>query len=213
MAATDRHRPYDDLLRSVRTSIRYNTERRRFFDKWYRVTMFMGLIFASATTVALVQKITLTSGMSSIALGVSIATTLLFAFERTVGFQEKARDFNDLVKLFNRLEASMRQVERDEVKHEDIARWTAERLSIEDGERPVKRVLAVIAHNDEVMATDGLDKNNIYYIGPFARFFRHFAHGRQTFDTLAELEEAREAKRQKGRQERPNKTLPEATTV
>ena len=141
---------FHELLFDVRRSIRYHSRRQAFFERADRCTDFMLLLLGSGAVALALQDhktYTLAAGF-----GVAFISTVKLVF--TFGFN--AGRHTQFVKDFTRLEKRLHADASDET----IAAVTQERLDIEAGEPPVKRVLDVICHN-ELLAAMGYDAKTL----------------------------------------------------
>lgn len=167
---------WDDLLFSVRRSIRYHNRRRMFFDRLHKVTNGIGVVLGSAAVFTALKEI------YPFLTILSAATIALFsAMDLIIGTAQMARLHTDLARRFIVLEKEM--VMADEVSAETLKRLRAERLDIEAEEPPVLHVLNTICHN-ELMRAMGYEEGEMVRIAPIQRalapFFDFQEHRLQT---------------------------------
>lgn len=157
-ANLDRH----NLLWNVRKSQRYHARRMAFFDRWHKVTGFVGVLGASAVFVAMAEHVPVWLATTGAGLVV-----VMSSIDLVVGFSVMARCHNDLRRRFCLLEAAI--AAKPEAKASELARWTEERLNIEADEPPVYVALDLQCDNELRRAT-GRDPE------PLGRFMGLTAH-------------------------------------
>ncbi len=155
--------PTDDwhaLLFGVRRSARYHEKRERFFQRLNRVVLFLNVAFGSAAVVA---------ALSELGHGWIVAFSTLVAaasaLDLAVDTGSRARLHADLRRRFVALESAMIGEEPDAGK---LARFTRERLAIEQDEPPVVRTLDILCHNELVRAL-GYGKQQEHALSPWRR--------------------------------------------
>ena len=132
------------LLFGVRRSVRYHEKRERFFHRLNRVVLFLNVAFGSAAVVAALSEL----GHGWI-VTFSALVAVASALDLAVDTGNRARLHADLRRRFVALESAMIGEEPDQ---ERLARFTRERLAIEQDEPPVLRALDVLCHNELVRA-------------------------------------------------------------
>lgn len=140
------------LLFGVRRSVRYHAERRRFFDRWHRVTMLATIVGGSATIVSVAQQ------RPAIATALAAAVSVAGALDMVIGYAGRAREHHDLVRGFSALERDM--VATLTPTGDDVARCTGRRLDLEAEEPATLRLLDSQCHNDLAYAL-GYDARQI----------------------------------------------------
>jgi hypothetical protein len=135
---------WDALLFGVRRSIRYHLHRRKFFERLGAWTNFL-VIVSGGTVVALAISDGDKKSMPTIISGAIIA--ILSSFDLVIGFSTKARDHHDLVKHFSALEREMTKADDHRTK-QNYATFVNDRLTIEEDEPPMHRVLNMYCHNE-----------------------------------------------------------------
>lgn len=155
----------DDLLFSVRLSIRYHDRRRRFYESMSSFSSFAATVFGSAAAAAFLGN----WGKPWVA-AVALAVAALSALTLVVGPVAKAWRHADLRRRFTELE---RLIVTSDPTTELVADCRAERLSIEADEPPVLRVLATICHNEQSRSM-GYGPDEMIPVGFWQRRFASF---------------------------------------
>ena len=142
---------WHDLLFGVRRSIRYHARRRRHFDRLARTSVFLSLVFGSATFAALLGVISKDQATSQhLAAIFALVVTVVSAVDLVLGSALRARDNHDLEREFSALEREILLAEK--IDAPTLAKLTAKRLEIEEKEEPPLRVLDTLCHNELVRA-------------------------------------------------------------
>jgi hypothetical protein len=150
---------FDELLFSVRRSIRYHVKRQQFFDGLISSTNFCNVVFGSAAVLAFLrgnvpqsQALTTTDWVGVWA---AALVTILSSIELVVGYARKSRQHERLSSRFIELEKKMIFKRNNaEFSDNDLAAMIGERLTIEAEEPPPKLVLDSICHNELCRAED-----------------------------------------------------------
>lgn len=143
MSDKEQHRKkYNDLLFSIRRSVRYHNRRRSFFDRWHHAMTVLSFIGGSGVFFTLLKELgDIYPLMLSAIIVVASAIDLIF------NFTAKARAHHDYARKYF-------EIEKDMIRHgkdfdDNLIRdWTVRRLDIEAEEPPVLHVLNVICHNE-----------------------------------------------------------------
>jgi hypothetical protein len=179
---------WSDLLFGVRRSIRYHTRRRKFFDALSVWSDFF-IIISGGTVVAFAVGEAKKS-VATIILGGIIA--VIGTFDLVIGFSTKARDYHDLVKRFSELEREMTLADASRTK-EKLAAFRNKRLTIEEEEPPILRVLNNYCHN-ELCRAMGKDKKYYvkiaWYQSWLKQWFDVFPSTMETFERIEEQKKA-----------------------
>lgn len=132
---------FDPLLFGIRRSVRYHTRRRRFFERWSRVTNYVAVLFSSAAIYALVDTwgTDWTVGMAALVSGLS-------GLDLVVGTARMAWLHESLARRFVELER--RIIRAGPMTDTRRRQFTAARLRIEADEPPPRRWLDVLCHNE-----------------------------------------------------------------
>jgi hypothetical protein len=155
---------WSDLLFAVRRSIRYHSRRRMFFDRLHTITSAVGVIFGSATILAV-----LTEAGHPYAVLAAAVVTIFSALDLVIGTDRSARLHQDLARQFINLEKRMLSLAADPTA-QDLKYCTGERLDIESDEPPVLRVLDVLCHN-ELCRAMGRERAHMAKVAWYQRLF------------------------------------------
>jgi hypothetical protein len=158
---------WNDLLFSVRRSIRYHSRRCMFFDRLHTITSALGVIFGSATILAV-----LTEEGRQYAVWAAAIVTVFSALDLVIGTDRSARLHQDLARQFIGLEKRMVNL-GDNRTVQDLKDCTGERLDIESDEPPVLRVLDVLCHN-ELCRSMGHNREHMAKVAWYQRLFAQF---------------------------------------
>jgi len=132
---------WDELLFSVRLSIRYHEQRQRFMGNVLNFTLWWGLVMGSASMATVLSTIPAFWTVLPM-----LALTALSAACLAYGVRARAALHDDLRRRFVALESDLRR--RGESA--ETAQWgELKRLRIEADEPPILRVLACMCHNAE----------------------------------------------------------------
>lgn len=131
------------LLFDVRRSARYHSRRRAFYDRCNLFNSWVGVVFGSATVMALLAG--LGTGWAALA---AALVSVVAAFDLVVGTSRQARLHADLARRFIGLE---KKIVAGAVPDDGLlAAWTQERLDIEMEEPPILRVLDALCHREQM---------------------------------------------------------------
>lgn len=158
--------PYSDLLFGVRRSIRYHLRRRRFFDRFNQTCKFLSALFGTATI-----STALSQAGSGILISFAALVTIFSVLDLVVGSAQAARLHEDFVRKFVDLEREIHLTESNNM--ERVLELTNQRLSIEQDEPPILRILDLICHN-EVCRAFGYDERYQVKITWYQRVLCHF---------------------------------------
>jgi len=145
---------WDNLLFSVRRSIRYHSKRAAWFEFWYKFATATAIFFSASSVAALIKQ------WGDVAIAASIFVAFFSTISLVFGWSQKERLHTDLKRKFIELEKNMSKCLNPDSRI--LAEMTAERLSIEEYEPKVVEVLNVICHN-ELCIAQGYGK--IYKVG------------------------------------------------
>lgn len=163
---------YDDLLWGVRRSIRYHSRRRMFFENFNLTANAIGLIFGSATILAVLTQAKQETDSIWWTVIPAALVTLFSSLNLVIGTVRKAQVHHDLVRRFTQLEQDM--VKMDAPNEQMVREISAKRLQIEADEPPVKRIVDILCHN-ELMTATGRDQfsdpDHYYYVGRLQKLF------------------------------------------
>lgn len=154
----------DDLLFSVRRSIRYHNRRRQFFDRLGRFTDIISAISGSGTIVAF-----LSVNFKDCTVYLAGATAIFSSLNLVWDTKGNSRLHHDLARQFLGLE---KRLVAPNITIDDIRKTESDRLEIEAGEPPVLRVLDIICHN-ELSRAMGFDRKEMYQVGLARSLFAH----------------------------------------
>jgi hypothetical protein len=149
---------WNDLLFGVRRSVRYHSRRRMFFDRLHTVTSALGVIFGSATILAV-----LTEAGPRYAVLAAAVVTIFSALDLVIGTDRSARLHQDLAE-----KRMMSLTTAPTAK--DLKDCGGERLDIESDEPPVLRVLDVLCHN-ELCRAMGRERSHMAKVAWYQRLF------------------------------------------
>ena len=157
---------WNALLFGVRSSIRYHTHRRKFFDRLSVCSDFL-IIISGGTVVGFASAGESGHHVWTIVFGAIIA--VIGSFDLVVGFSNKGRDHNDLAREFSSLERQMIAASNQRTE-EKLILFTNQRLEIEENEPPLLLVLNCHCHNELIRAL-GLPENHKVKISIPQSFF------------------------------------------
>lgn len=176
---------YGDEMFHVRRSVKYHDRRKRFFESVMSFALFLG--FVAGPSFVLIGMYTDGSapiqGQEDTAVAVAdwvkyvpaIVTSIVTGWALLAKANIKANLHDRLRSDYIRLRQEMERAKTD-CTEQDVARFTATRTAIEDGEPPVKRVVDAICHN-EVCLSLGVRKITSYVkVQPWHRWFGSFTH-------------------------------------
>ncbi len=175
---------YNELLFSVRLSVRYHERRQRFMANVLNFTLWWSLVMGSASTAAILGAVSDLWKVLPVLL-----LTVLSAGCLAYGVRARAALHDDLRRRFIALEAELR--EKGE-SHETAQQGEIDRLRIELDEPPILRVLACICHNAESRSM-GIPSGEWARISPVQRFLSPFFDWRPNTIKLPEASEAEAA--------------------
>lgn len=159
-----------ELLVGVRVCIRYHDRRRHFFVTAHRFTAATGAIFGTAAMAALFGKVDQSLGLAAAAL-----VTSMSVIDLVIGFSESANLHRDLRRRFVELEQAI-IADHDDARLGELQR---RRLEIEKDEPPVRRALATLVQNEQILSDYPLADAAQYlvHVGWWQRLTAHlFAH-------------------------------------
>jgi len=136
-----------NLLFGLRRSIRYHNRRRSFFDGFQRFTNAVSITLGSAILFIILSDVGTYFAVTSAAI-----VTIFSAINLVASPSQKARLHEDLGRRFMMLERELINREREDFTHEDLRRFTVQRLEIEQEEPPTLYVLDAICHNELLRA-------------------------------------------------------------
>ena len=154
-----------NLTFGVRRSVRYHLRRSHFFDRLNKWITFICALSGTATFATLIGDLDYKWSMTA-ALVVAISSV----FDLVVNTSQCARSHTDLARRFIQLEEKL--VSLNEPTEEALQSLTAERLSIESDEPPVRHVLNCICHNELARAMGYAEEHYV----PISKTQRFFAH-------------------------------------
>ena len=156
---------YNELLFSVRLSIRYHERRQRFMHSVLNFTLWWSLVMGSASTATI-----LGSAPDLLKILPALLLTVLSAGCLAYGVRARAALHDDLRRRFIDLEAQLR---RQGESVDAAQQGELDRLRIEADEPPILRVLACICHNAESKSM-GIPSKEWAKITPVQRFLSPF---------------------------------------
>lgn len=154
------------LLFIIRKSIRYHNARRLFYERLHSLSTAACVIFATATTIAVMANVG-----PYVAAGVAGLVTLVSVLDLVIGTVSKARMHQDLARRHIALEKLI--INKLHPNAFDLTRWEAERLDIQADEPPVKQVLDAIVFN-ELLQAYGAGTSDLIEVKWYQRWFAHF---------------------------------------
>ena len=131
---------------AVAKSIRYHAKMRRFFDRLHQISVAISALTASAA----VATLTVAGGDHRLALWLSAAVALVTTLDLVIGFSERARTYDGLLRRFSDLR--VRLVRNPAPSAAEMRAFMADRLEIEKDEPTERAVLNLICHNEELVA-------------------------------------------------------------
>lgn len=159
------HSPYYEVSFGINRSRRYHAKMQDFYQRWYDYTNVGNALCGAGAFLALF------GGKDSFAAQILIGAVTLFSTVATVlGPAKKARTHSDLVRKFTLLAAEL-------VKREPTPtnlKWAiSQRLKIEEGEPPVRRLIDILAENEEHRAR-GVPESELVPLSSWQRFFGYW---------------------------------------
>lgn len=152
------------LLFEIRKSIRYHTQRKRFFDWLHNTTTFLCAVSGTATIATILGKFD-----QSVSISFALCVTVFSMIDLVIGSPRAARLYDDLARRFIALEKQLMLSEKSLAALDAV---TLQRLNIEAEEPPVLRVLNAVCYN-EVTASLGYSRDKFIRITWFQHLFRH----------------------------------------
>ena len=129
---------------AIRKSIRYHAKRRRFFDNWHYCSNAIAAIGGSSAFAAL------WSGDSThIAIWFSAIVAIATSSDLVIGFSKRSQLYDALLKRFSQL---LNEIILTPHTAENLAKWRATRISIEEDEPTFLTLLVAICENEELLA-------------------------------------------------------------
>ena len=132
---------FNDLLFSVRRSIRYHNRRRSHYDRFRKFNTIISVIGGSAVIAAILGK-----AGSIWPLTFSAIVAISAAIDLVINSSQMARFHHDLARKYFEIEKEM--VSCGQATEDQVINWTERRLTIEAEEPPVLHVLNTICHNE-----------------------------------------------------------------
>lgn len=130
-----------EILWGAQRSQRYNARRTAFYERWNKVTAFVGIVGGTSVFASLGQFFPVWVGSFGAA-----AIVVMSAMDLVAGTGEMARRHNDLRRRYCELEAKIAGTVAP--SQEQIASWCAERLTIESDEPPTYVALDILCENE-----------------------------------------------------------------
>jgi len=152
------------LLFDVRRSVRYHNRRRAFYDRLSIFNSWIGVVFGSATVMALLADL----GQQWAAVAAAVIS-LVAAFDLVIGTAKQARLHSDLARRFIVLEKKI--LAKQSPSAEDLASFTQDRLDIEMEEPPILRVLDALCYREQMRSMDYSKEQLPPPVGFFQRLF------------------------------------------
>ena len=131
---------------AVAKSIRYHAKMRRFFDRLHQISVAISALTASAA----VATLTVAGGDHRLALWLSAGVALVTTLDLVIGFSERARTYDGLLRRFSDLR--VRLVRNPAPSAAEMRAFMADRLEIEKDEPLERAVLNLICNNEELVA-------------------------------------------------------------
>jgi len=160
-------RAYEDLLFSVRRSVRYHHRRQRFFDRLSKLGSLLSALAGSATVASVLADL----GPAWVTT-LAAATAVFGAFELVVGTAKAARLHGDFAREFIALERDL-VLAGPSPSDATIRQIHARRLDIEANEPPPLKVLDAMCHNELARAL-GYPREALADISPLQRVLAQF---------------------------------------
>lgn len=134
---------------AIRKSIRYHAKRRRFFENWHNISNAIAAISGSSAFAALWS-----GDNGHIALTLSAVVAISTSLDLVIGFAKKSSQYDELLKRFSRL---LHETIVCPHTAENLTKWQAERIVIEEDEPTFLALLVAICENEELLARDHKD--------------------------------------------------------
>ncbi len=171
MAEDSTSTPYDDVLFSVRRSVRYHKKRERHFATIDSV-LTTSLLLSGLVTLTVVLGPFDNAHVTSLAGIITLASVLQVVFKP----HDKASGHAELANRFSSLEHDL-VVVGPEIDKAKVRLFGARRIQIEADERPKLEIVDLMAHNDLVRAMGyRKDDGQFVEIPPCMRFWAHYAN-------------------------------------
>ena len=159
---------FDNLLFSVRVSIRYHDHMQKHYIFW-SVLIATAIVIGGGLIVALGTDVSKVTTASLFVLSSSGALVQLFRLH------ERYHSHKNLRQQFQKLSMWLKNVEvTDQITPDNIAEGNKRRTEIEVDEASVLRVLAIVCHNETVIAL-GIKDGRFYQIPWYRRLFCKFS--------------------------------------
>lgn len=153
------------LLFTIRKSVRYHNARRQFYERIHSITAALCVTFGTATTFAAL------SGIGAYwAAGAAAVVTLVSAIDLVVGTSARVRLHHDLARRFIGLEKLI--IHKLHPNALDLRHWEAERLDIQADEPPARHVLDAMVYN-ELLQAYGADADQLIEVRWYQRWLAH----------------------------------------
>lgn len=153
------------LSHAISKSIRYHAKRRRFFDNLHYAVNAIIAVGGSGAFVALWS-----GDKGNIALYIAGIVAVASSLDLVFGFFKRGHIHDDLLKRFSRL---LHDITLMPHTLENLAKWCAERLLIEEEEPTFLALLVAICEN-EVFYAEGHYGEVLEGIGPCRRVLAHW---------------------------------------
>ncbi len=163
---TEINKKFDNLLFSVRRSIRYHLRRRRFFDNVHKTSTFLSALSGTATIAAVLAE-----AGSALTITFAALVAMFSIIDLVVGTARAARLHDDLARKFINLEKAVVSIK--ETTEENLINFISQRLDIEADEPTPLKVLDSICHN-ELLRAMGYDKSEFLDIKWYQRVSAQF---------------------------------------
>jgi hypothetical protein len=154
------------LLFTIRKSIRYHNVRRQFFERLHSITSALCVNFGTATMFALFFN-----AGAYWAAGAAALVTLLSALDLVIGTSTRVRLHHDLARRFIGLEKLI--IHKLHPNALDIRHWEAERLDIQADEPPARQVLDAMIYN-ELLQAYGANAGQLIEVRWYQRWLAQF---------------------------------------
>lgn len=147
---------WHDLCWGVKRSIRYHERRQAYYIRINAASTAISLIFGTSAFGLIVR------GHDAIAMACSLLVAIASLFNLVTKASEMARRHEMLRQRWGTLQSRLETSEQTEALWKELRR---ERLSIENDEPPIQRIVDAMCHNDLLLANgyDPLDPDDAPY--------------------------------------------------
>lgn len=164
MMTTNLEQQKHSLNFDIHRSIRYNSKRTAFFQKWDLIVNFFNLLLGSSTMASILM------GYPNGAIVAAFIVTVLSLFALLIGFSAKANRHQNLVFAFGRLRENLNS---QPLTLELLNKINEEMHQLDDEEGEPHKWLERISYNETVIAL-GYNENELLKVKWYQRLFAQY---------------------------------------